>query len=216
MAERKLPNPARRSQRSRQAILNAAADLLGEVSYTELAVEAIAARAGVGKQTIYRWWPDKGAVVLEAFLALINAEGAVTFPDSGDIEADLKQAIRPTVEQLAGQRFGAAYRALLTAIQGDAKLADELARRLVRPLLEATKDRLRAAQAVGQIGNVNLDLAVELLYGPLYYRWLLQIGTVSGEYSDAIVELAMRALRPQPGLEPGATRQPPARRTRRS
>ena len=74
--DRKPPDPTRRSERSRQAILTATADLLGEVGYSKLAVEAIAARAGVGKQTIYRWWPDKGAVVLDAYLALVGPRRA--------------------------------------------------------------------------------------------------------------------------------------------
>src|SRR5215217_7174745 len=99
--DRKPPNPARRNEHSRQAILTAAADLLGEVGYTRLAVEAIAARAGVGKQTIYRWWPDKGAVVLDAYLALVQAGEDLTFPDSGDLEADLRLVLRSTVESMA-------------------------------------------------------------------------------------------------------------------
>ena len=60
------PDPARRNERSRRAILAAAVALIGELGYEQVSVEAIAKRAGVGKQTIYRWWPSKGAVALEA------------------------------------------------------------------------------------------------------------------------------------------------------
>ncbi|MEV4089583.1 helix-turn-helix domain-containing protein, partial [Nonomuraea fuscirosea] len=82
----KQPNPARRSERSRQAILDAARELVSEVGYAKLTIEAIAARAGVGKQTIYRWWPSKGAVVLDAFLALSEAGPgrSMALPDTGD------------------------------------------------------------------------------------------------------------------------------------
>src|SRR5215204_2853352 len=121
--DRKPPNPARRNQRSRRAILRATADLLGEVGYTKLAVEAIAARAGVGKQTIYRWWPDKGAVVLDAYVALVQADQELTFPDTGDLEADLRLVLRSTVDSLADPAFEGRYRALLTAIQDDPRLA---------------------------------------------------------------------------------------------
>jgi AcrR family transcriptional regulator len=192
--DRKPPDPTRRNERSRQAILTATADLLGEVSYTKLAVEAIAARAGVGKQTIYRWWPDKGSVVLDAYLALIGADQNLTFPDSGDLEADLRLVLGSTVDSLADPVFEQRYRALLTAIQDDPKLAAALLDRLLQPWLEATKQRLRAAQRAGQIRTVDLDVAAELLYGPVYYRWLLRTGPISRQYVDALVAMTLRAL----------------------
>jgi AcrR family transcriptional regulator len=192
--DRKPPDPARRNERSRQAILTATADLLGEVGYTKLAVEAIAARAGVGKQTIYRWWPDKGAVVLDAYLALVGADGDLAFPDSGDLEADLRMVLGSTVDALADPVFEQRYRALLTAIHDDAELASALLDRLLKPWLEATKQRLRVAQQAGQIRKVDLDVAAELLYGPVYYRWLLRTGPISRHYVDALVAMTLRAL----------------------
>lgn len=192
--DRKPPNPARRNQRSRQAILSATADLLGEIGYTKLTVEAIATRAGVGKQTIYRWWPDKGALVLDAYLALVGAEQDLTVPDSGDLEADLRLVLGTTVNSLADPVFEQRYRALLTAIQDDPKLAGALLDRLLKPWLAATKQRLRAAQRAGQIRKVDLDVAAELLYGPVYYRWLLRTGPISREYVDAVVAMTLRAL----------------------
>ena len=194
-ADRKPPNPTRRNQRSRQAILTATADLLGEVGYTRLTVEAIAARAGAGKQTIYRWWPDKGALVLDAYLALVGAEGDLAFPDSGDLEADLRLALGSMVDSLADPVFERRYRALLTAIQDDPGLAAALLERLLKPWLAATTQRLRAAQRAGQLGNdVDLEVATELLYGPVYYRWLLRTGPISRRYVDAVVAMTLRAL----------------------
>jgi AcrR family transcriptional regulator len=192
--DRKPPDPMRRNERSRQAILTATADLLGEVGYTKLAVEAIAARAGVGKQTIYRWWPDKGAVVLDAYLALVGAEQDLAFPDSGDLEADLRLVLGSTVDSLADRVFERRYRALLTAIQDDPKLAAALLDRLLQPWLAATRERLRSAQQAGQIADVDLEAAAELFYGPVYYRWLLRTGPISREYVDAVVAMTLRAL----------------------
>ena len=193
-ADRKPPDPARRNQRSRQAILTATADLLGEVGYTKLAVEAIAARAGVGKQTIYRWWPDKGAVVLDAYLVLVGADQDLALPDSGDLEADLRKVLGFMVDSLADPVFEQRYRALLTAIQDNPELAAALLDRLLKPWLEATKERLRAAQQAGQIGDVDLEVAAELLYGPIYYRWLLRTAPISRQYLDAVVAMTLRAL----------------------
>jgi AcrR family transcriptional regulator len=192
--DRKPPNPARRNERSRQAILSTTADLLGRVGYTKLTVETIAARAGVGKQTIYRWWPDKGALILEAYLALVGAEEDLTLPDSGDLEADLRLVLGSLVDSLADPVFERRYRALLTAIQDDPKLAAALLDRLLKPWLEATRQRLRAAQRAGQICDVDLEVAAEMLYGPVYYRWLLRTGPISREYVDAVVAMTLQAL----------------------
>jgi AcrR family transcriptional regulator len=201
VAVHKRPDPNRRNESSRQAILVAATDLICEVGFQKLAVEAIAARAGVGKQTIYRWWPDKGAVVFDAYLALVGADSPDTepgsgMPDSGDIEADLKLVVRFIVDNFADARYEAAYRALLLAIQADPKLDQQLTERVLRPTLEAAKDRLRSAQKAGQIGEADLDTVVELIFGAVYYRWLLHLGPLSGEYSDGVVSLVLRSLRP--------------------
>jgi AcrR family transcriptional regulator len=194
-ATRKPPDATRRSERSRQAILTATADLLGEVGYTRLTVEAIAARAGVGKQTIYRWWPDKGAVVVDAYLALVQADQELTFPDSGDLEADLRLVLGFTVDSLADPVFERRYRALLAAIQDDPKLAAALLDRLLRPWLEAAAGRLRAARRAGHIRDVeDFDVAAELLFGPVYYRWLLRTGPLSRGYVDTVVAMTLRAL----------------------
>jgi AcrR family transcriptional regulator len=192
--DRKPPNAARRNQRSHQAILTATADLLGEVSYAKLTVEAIAARAGVGKQTIYRWWPDKGALVLDAYLALVGADQELTVPDSGDLEADLRLVLGSVVDSLGDPLFERRYRALLAAIQDDPKLAAALLDRLLKPWLAATTQRLRAAQRAGQLRNVDLEVAAELLYGPVYYRWLLRTGPISRQYVDAVLAMTLRAL----------------------
>ena len=82
------PNAARRSQRAHRAILDAAYELALDRGPAKVTVEAMAARAGVGKQTIYRWWPTKGALLLDV---LIGAVGAVSeMPDTGDVAADLR------------------------------------------------------------------------------------------------------------------------------
>ncbi|NUO96944.1 MAG: TetR/AcrR family transcriptional regulator [Nonomuraea sp.] len=197
MSEQKKPDPARRNERSRQAILQAARELVSEVGYAGLSIEAIAARAGVGKQTIYRWWRSKGAVVFDSFLALSEGEEGVTLPDTGDIEADLKAVMRATVAEFADPAFEAPIRALNLEIAHDPALAAQYQEKLAGPVDEAKKTRLRAAQRAGQIAaDADLDLALELLYAPLYQRWLLRSGPLTPEYADALVDLTLKALRP--------------------
>jgi AcrR family transcriptional regulator len=193
----KKPDPARRSERSRQAILQAARDLIAEAGYDRLSIEAIAARAGVGKQTIYRWWRSKGAVVFDAFLALSQGPDGMALPDTGDIEADLKSVMRATVAEFADPAFEAPIRALNTEIINDPELAGQYRSRLAAPVDEAKKARLRSAQQAGQIAaGADLDLALELLYAPLHQRWLHRSGPLTPEYADALVDLVLKALRP--------------------
>jgi AcrR family transcriptional regulator len=198
MSDAKTPDPARRSERSREAILTAAVELVGELGYSRLTIEAIAARAGVGKQTIYRWWPSKGAVVLDAFIALSGADQDTSLPDTGDVEADLRRVLRATVAELGNPRFDLPSRALAAESQMDPALAKQFVDGVLRPHLEATKDRLRSAQRAGQVAKgVDLDVAVELLFGPLYHRWLLRTAPLTAAYADTVVDYALAALRPR-------------------
>ncbi|WP_061299494.1 TetR/AcrR family transcriptional regulator [Herbidospora cretacea] len=193
----KQPDPARRSERSRQAILTAARELIPEVGYAKLTIEAIAARAGVGKQTIYRWWPSKGAVIFDAFLALSEAgpEQDMALPDTGDLEADLKQVMRATAAEFADPVFEGPIRALNMEIIENPGLAAQYREKLAGPLDEAKKERLRSAQRAGQLAaDADLDLALELLYAPLYQRWLLRSGPLTSDYADSLVDAFLRAM----------------------
>ncbi|MCC3316585.1 TetR/AcrR family transcriptional regulator [Nocardia africana] len=193
------PDRARRSEKSRQAILAATRALLSEVGYRKVSIEAIAARAGVGKQTIYRWWPSKGAVIFESFLDLSESDGqGISLPDTGDIEADLKLVMRATVAEFADTEFEKPVRALNTEIINDPELAAQYDRQLRRPVDDAKKERLRSAQAAGQVrADADLDLMLEMLYAPLYQRWLLRYGPLDDAYADALVELTLRAFGPE-------------------
>ncbi|WP_066938383.1 TetR/AcrR family transcriptional regulator [Microtetraspora fusca] len=199
MPDTRKPNPARRNERSRQAILAAARELISEMGYARVSIEAIAARAGVGKQTIYRWWPSKGAVIFDSFLDLSrDAEGqGVTLPDTGDIEADLKLVMRATVAEFADPRFEAPIRALNAEIINDPELAGQYREKLAGPVDDAKKARLRSAQQAGQLAaDADLDLVLEVLYAPLYQRWLHRSGPLTAEYADALVEVTLKAFRP--------------------
>ncbi|MDT0447013.1 TetR/AcrR family transcriptional regulator [Streptomyces johnsoniae] len=200
------PNPARRSEASRQAILTAAFDLVGEVGYARLSIEGIAARAGVGKQTIYRWWPSKGAVLFDALLALAaqgsdDAAGAAgaadaALPDTGDLEQDLKTVLRATVEELTDPRLDGMMRALSVEIITDPALAALYAERLDGPMRELKLARLRSAQQAGQLPqDADLDLAVDMLWGVLRTTWLERSRPLTAEYADLLVRTALNGLR---------------------
>jgi AcrR family transcriptional regulator len=191
------PDPTRRSERSRRAILTAAAELVHETGYRKLTIEAIAARAGVGKQTIYRWWPSKGAVVLDGLLAELSDPDDLSLPDTGDVEADIRLVQRAIVAELADPKLSDTSRTLMVEMQEDPQLAEDMLERLLRPQLAAIADRLRSAQDAGQLrADLALPVAVEMLVGPLYHRWLLRTGPLTDEYADTVTDLALRALAP--------------------
>jgi AcrR family transcriptional regulator len=191
------PDPARRSERSRKAILDATIALLGETGYADLTIEAIAARAGVGKQTIYRWWKGRGAVVLDALVEQAGAAGTPELPDTGDLDADLRAIVRATVAELADPRLSATTRALTIETLSSETLAEQVRDRLLRPQLDSIRNRLRSARAAGHVrADADLDQAVELLIGPMYHRWMLRTGPLTEDYADGIVDLALAALRP--------------------
>ncbi|WP_433401923.1 TetR/AcrR family transcriptional regulator [Streptomyces sp. CA-146814] len=188
------PSSLRRSEKSRRATLQAALDLCTERGYGRTTIEAIAARAGVSKKTIYRWWPSKGAVLLEAFTdALVDA---TPFVDTGDIGADLRTHVAGAVKLLTVPPFGPAYGGILSELHHDDVLAQALKDQLVDPRVEQAVARLRSAQDQGQIPpGANLPLAVEMLYGPLYYRHVLRKPVQDEETVAALVAHVLRALR---------------------
>ncbi|SCG39863.1 transcriptional regulator, TetR family [Micromonospora echinaurantiaca] len=196
------PDSSRRSQSARRAILTAALDLASELGYAKLSIEGIASAAGVGKQTIYRWWPSKGALLFDAFLTLTTEGqdvGEAALPDTGDLAADLKTVLRATVEELNDPRYDLPMRALHIEVVHDPALAAAYQERLDGPLRELKKERLRAARRAGQLAeDVDLDVAVDLLFGPILNRWLQRTGPLTAEYVDQVVDTALRGLRPTP------------------
>ncbi len=193
--ERKAPNSARRSQPTRQAILTAALDLAAEVGYRGLSIEGIAARAGAGKQTIYRWWPSKGAVLFDALLALAEGDGEPELPDTGDLAADLKLVLAATVDELNNPRYSEPMRALTVEILDNPELAATYSERLEQPVREMKKRRLRAAVEAGQLDEgTDLDLAVDLIWGPVQNRWLFREGPLTAAFTDALVDTALGGL----------------------
>ena len=150
---RTAPNATRRSQSARRAILAAALDQVAEVGYARLSIEGIAAAAGVGKQTIYRWWPSKGAVLLDSLLALSEGQDGevMALPDTGDLEADLKLVLRATVDELTDSRYDGAMRALTAETLRDPALAAMCGERLEAPIKALKLERLRSAQAAGDL-----------------------------------------------------------------
>ncbi|MDF3297262.1 TetR/AcrR family transcriptional regulator [Streptomyces tropicalis] len=204
MVKKPAPDATRRSQRSRRAIYEAALALVVEEGYPRTTVEGIAARAGVGKQTIYRWWSSKADVLLEAFLDLGEQAARqagyepYSVPDTGDLAADLKAVLRATVDELVDPRFEAPWRALAAEGLVDEQLGREFVAKLLEPQLDLYARRLRAAQAAGAVRpDVDPRIGLELFVSPLAQRWLQRTAPISHAYTDTLVDYALYGLAPR-------------------
>ncbi|MFG3542308.1 TetR/AcrR family transcriptional regulator [Streptomyces clavifer] len=206
MSPHKAPDSSRRSDRSRRAIYDAALALVGETGYARTTIEGIAARAGVGKQTIYRWWPSKAAVLMEAFLDLAArqaeeaaGEGEGGIPDTGDLAADLRLVLRATVDELNDPAIAGPTRALTAEGIVDPHLGARFVEHLLDPSIQLYVTRLRAAQASGELrADIDPRIALELLIAPLTHRWLLRTLPLTHAYADAIVDYALGGLSAEP------------------
>jgi AcrR family transcriptional regulator len=187
------PRGRRRSERSHEAIIAATQQLLVERSYPELTIEGIAARAGVGKQTIYRWWPSKAALVLEAYLA---GSEAVPLPAEGaTAREDVRALLGWLIAVLAQPIGGHVVAGLVADLQHDAELAQGFHRDVVPARRQAMLAALERARNRGEIGaDADLELAVDALHGAVFYRLLLSGEPLDVDFADRLAEQALAGL----------------------
>jgi AcrR family transcriptional regulator len=159
---------SRRNEGAEQAILRAAADLLAAGDAALITVAAIAERAGVGKQTIYRWWPSKSAVLLDAMIH--RAAEVAPAPDSGDLQTDLRLFLRSTFAATPDNR--SLLLGVLREALGDADTMDRLAA-FTAARRDALAQIVERAGARGQVPSMErLDIVVDQAFGLLWYRMI--------------------------------------------
>lgn len=162
----------RRSSRAHAAILRAAVELLEKDGYGALTMEAIAARAGASKATLYRWWPSKAAVVLEAY----GAETARRIPpvDTGTLHGDLREFLRRLFASLALPGAAPTVRGLIAEAQIDPEFATAFRIDFMAGRRAAVRTLFERAIVRGELPpSVDLDYALDAFYGPVWYRLLL-------------------------------------------
>ena len=191
-----MTRPGRpRSERARLAIMEAAADLLIEGGLAAATIEAIAARAGVSKVTIYKWWPTRGAVAIDAYFH--RYQQTIAFEDSGDVAHDLTVQIQALAEAFRG-RAGQVMAELIGQAQSDAALAEMLRARWIQPRREMTGIVLRRAIDRGQIrADVDIDILMDQLYAPLYYRITVRHQPLGEALAPALVRNILDGVRPR-------------------
>jgi AcrR family transcriptional regulator len=179
------PDASRRNERSRKAILRAALELLYRDGFPAMTIEGIAARAGVGKATIYRWWPGKAAVAVEAIMELAIPE--IAHPDTGSARKDLNQQLHAVVD-FFDAKVGKALLALIAEGQHDRTLGKLLSERLIAERRASAGEVFQRGIDRGELrGDLDVEIAIDALYGALYYRLLVSHAPIDRAYTDALI-----------------------------
>ena len=197
--ERKRGRP--RSKHADSAIMRAASDLLAERGLGGMSIEEVASRAGVGKATIYRRWPSRGALVLDAFVAEFLA--LQPLPETGTLSGDLLTALRAWIRSVTQTSAGPVLTGLIAEVQQDRALAADWRHRVVEPLRSQSAIMFDRAISRGEIpANTDKDVLLDLLYGPAYHRLLHGHRPLTDQFARQVVDLIVAGLsadRPGPG-----------------
>jgi len=178
-----------RSEDSRKAILRSTLRLLQESGFPDLSIEAIAADADVGKATVYRWWPNKAALVADAFSS--SADQELRFPDTGSVRTDLTIQMKHLVRVLRGRR-GRIVAALVGGGQSDSELIQAFRDRFMMPRRHEAYEILRRGITRGELAeDLDMDLTIDSLYGAVYMRFLIRQTGLTEDFVDEIVTLVM-------------------------
>jgi AcrR family transcriptional regulator len=179
----------RRSIRSHQAILAATTQLLAEVGYSALTIEGVATRAGVGKATVYRWWPSKGALVIEA---MSTGLGMIPVAETGDLRQDLLAVGKGIVQTLARTPAGAVIPALAADLMRDPDMAEQFRSQIIRPRRSAIKQLLHHAVDRGKLpADLDIDLLIDVYAGTVFYRVLVSGEPVTDRLAEQLVGLLL-------------------------
>ena len=196
-AKEPAPRPVGRPRRmeAQQVILAAAADLLESQPYRDISVERVAAQAGVGKQTLYRWYENKAELMLDAFLAR-HAQAMPPAPAGNDALADLRHYLHEVVAVLAHPPVAGGYRALFAEAQFSRKFRERFGEIVLKRPREVARSLVLAALEQGALRpGADPDVLVDAVFAPVLMRFF---GTVdlSGEVdADRIVDLVLRGAR---------------------
>lgn len=183
-----------RSDEARQAILSSTLTLLQAEGFEKLSIEGIAEHAGVGKATVYRWWPNKAALVIEAFLETIQPE--LNFPKNASVREAIHQQMRRLIRLMRGE-FGNMLRVIIGAGQSQPEMIEAIQKYWIAPRRKEARDLVMEAQNRGEIrSDISPDTILDILYGPLYFRLLIGHASIDCHFVDAIFDIAESGLSP--------------------
>jgi AcrR family transcriptional regulator len=183
-----------RSEGARKAILDSTLELLQETGFTDLSIESIATHAGVGKATVYRWWPNKAELVMEAFVAAV--EDQLRIASTGSAEKVIREQMKRWTRVFRSP-LGRVIAAVIGAGQSNPEMLEAFRHHYVEPRRTEARKLLREAMRTGEIRpDLNPDTILDILYGPLYMRLLLRHTELNAELPEIILDVVMPGLRP--------------------
>lgn len=187
--------PSRRSREQlRDAVLSAAGELMLEGGLATATMEAIAARASVSKRTLYKYWPSRGAVALEGFMR--NAASSWSLPDDASAVEALTVLVVSAARLFAGTPAGPLMRSLIADAQAQDEIATAIREQWLRPRRAVAADLIRRGVAEGEFrADIDVEVALDLLFAPVYYRLLLGHEPMTDTFATATVEYAVTGLR---------------------
>lgn len=193
-----------RSVACQKAILRATSDLLDEVRYADVTMESIARRAGVAKQTLYKWWPSRARLVMEAYREKVGS--AIPIADTGDLDRDLERLMLETTRALREASrdgrtgLGSVFAGLIADAQGDAELLDEFRKSYFDLRRASVAKLLVGAKARGELpAKTDVECTLDLLYGPIWLRLLVRHGPLDAKLAKDVVANVLRGLRAPAG-----------------
>jgi AcrR family transcriptional regulator len=185
-----------RSQKARAAILAAAVDLLLDQGVARMSMDAVAEQAGVSKATIYRWWPSKESLALEALLEW--AAAGLEEHDTGSLRGDLLATVLPWVREVRRRPFGRAIATLIAQAQSDPDFAETYRTHFVERRRRPARAAFERAIARGEVGEgLDVELALDLVYGPLYHRLLHGHAPLNERSARAVIDYVVLAIERQ-------------------
>jgi AcrR family transcriptional regulator len=187
-----------RSEKARQAILDAAIELLLDQGLQAMSMDGVALRAGVSKATIYRWWPSKERLALDALATEWASSQPTQQRDTGTLRGDLLARFRPWVRQLNRKPYARVVAGLVAAAQTDAEFAELYRRHFVQPRRDGTRQLLVRARDRGEIAaDTDLEVTLDLLYGPVYHRLLHGHAPLTERFVRHVIDAVIAAMSPE-------------------
>src|ERR1017187_4301758 len=184
-----------RSAEADRAILTATVELLADRGLAAMSIEEVAARAGVGKTTIYRRWPSKGLLALDAFVTSFREEQPL--PDTGTLRGDLVAALRGWVRAVTQTPMGPMLTSLIAAAQYDPELRGAWRERVLEPQRRQHRIMLERAVGRGEIpASVDREVVLDLFFGAAEHRLLLGHLPMTDAFIGEVVEVILAGIQP--------------------
>lgn len=176
-------------------IREATISLLEEVGFANLTCDAIAQRAGTSKATIYRWWPNKVAVVIDAFTKTVSP--AIPFHEADTLEEYVTVNLRQFAKAICG-RNGRLLSAIIAAAQNDSDVEQAFLEHWIKPRRTVARKSLQKFQDAGHLPEgFDIEQVLDAMYGPFHFLLMVKHSKLSAAYAEKLAVILLQGLMPR-------------------